>query len=128
MPQVLRKDPTKNSHRYLFTCMYYTSLCASSQYKYLFISLVSLFHKTERADFFFQIKILKGWQKMEKIAKENLILLARRAYYKKWRAKNPEKVQKHREAFILKKAKEIQEKRAEKSQDLRIGSRNEVQE
>ena len=65
--------------------------------------------------------------KMEKMAKENLILLARRAYYKKWRAKNPEKIQKHREAFILKKAKEIQEKRAEQSQDLRIGSRNEVQ-
>ena len=65
--------------------------------------------------------------KMEKMAKENLILLARRAYYKKWRAKNPEKIQKHRETFILKKAKEIQEKRAEQSQDLRIGSRNEVQ-
>ena len=64
---------------------------------------------------------------MEKIAKENLILLARRAYYKKWRKNNPEKIQKHREAFILKKAKEIQEKRAEQSQDLRIGSRNEVQ-
>ena len=65
---------------------------------------------------------------MEKMAKENLAIVARRAYYKKWRAKNPEKIQKHREAFILKKAKEIQEKRAEKSQDLRIGARNEVKE
>ena len=49
---------------------------------------------------------------MEKMEKKNLMLQARRAYYKKWRAKNPEKIQKHREAFILKKAKEIQEKRA----------------
>ena len=63
---------------------------------------------------------------MEKIAKENLILLARRAYYKKWRKENPEKIQKIRERFFLKKAKEIQEIQAEKSQDLRIGSRNEV--
>ena len=64
---------------------------------------------------------------MEKIAKENLILQARRAYYKKWRKENPEKIQKTRERFFLKKAKEIQEKRAEQSQDLRIGARKEVQ-
>ena len=64
---------------------------------------------------------------MEKMDKENLILLARRAYYKKWRKENPEKIQKIRERFFLKKAKEIQEIQAEKSRDLRVESRNEVQ-
>lgn len=53
---------------------------------------------------------------MEKNEKKEQLRLARNAYCKKWRSKNPEKVQKINERFFLKKAQELQARKEQEEQ------------